>query len=104
MSDIQSPICGHLLHAWSSCAGDPAASTAKWCWHGAPLGITSEYSELVDILPVCKPGEVRDPEGLSTDYQTFDNYSGIESDPDIVAAVEGYVDAGYLAEFKSLDE
>ena len=99
--DVQSPICGRLLHAWASSAGDPAANVAKWCWEGAPLGIKTEYSEISEILPTCKASDVKDPESLVTDYTSFANYSGIEDDPDIINSVRGYVKAGYLAEFDS---
>ena len=84
--------------------GDPASSTAQWCWQGAPLGIKTDYSELTGILPECTPGVIRDSESLVTDFYSFGNYNGIENDPDIISAVKGYVDSNFLAEFDSLKE
>jgi len=100
--DINSPICGRLLHAWARCAQGPASGTAAWCWQGAPLGIKTDDSEPTGILPECKPGDVEDPESLVTDFDSFINYSGIEDDPDIISAVKGYVESNFLGEFNSL--
>ncbi len=44
-----SVIRGHLLHAWATAVGDPAASVARWIFEGALAGIEDGFHELQGI-------------------------------------------------------
>ena len=39
---------------------------------------------------------------LHSDVEQFANYSGVESDPDALAIIDGYIAKGWMAEFQSL--
>ena len=45
-----------------------------------------------------------DQDQLRTDYDTFENYEGVEGNDDAVAAIKGYRQKGYLMEFDTLAE
>ena len=42
-------------------------------------------------------------EELDCDVDHFNNYAGVESDPEAIAIIEGYVEQGWLLELDSLD-
>ena len=40
---------------------------------------------------------------LATDYGSFTNYNGVESDPEALAIIDGYLKRGWLRSFDSLE-
>ncbi len=40
---------------------------------------------------------------LAADYGSFTNYNGVESDPEALASIDGYVQRGWLCSFDSLE-
>ena len=103
--DISSSVCGSLLHAWASAAGDPAAPIANWFRDGAPAGIKIPFDELKGIMPdVTDSAIADDPDDLGTDYDTFTNHGDLEDDPEVVATFKEFVDKGYLKSCSTLEE
>ena len=77
--DISSSVCGSLLHAWASAAGDPAAPIANWFRDGAPAGIKIPFDELKGIMPdVTECNIAENPDDLGTDYDSFVNHGDLE--------------------------
>ena len=95
-------IQADLLHAWASWAGDPASDAALWLLNGSPAGITVDFK----LDGVLEPVESETPLGidsLTADSDTFTNYDGVESDPEALSIIDGYIRNGWIAEFSSLD-
>lgn len=97
-------IRGHLLHYWARVTSDPAADAAKWTFEGAPAGLKKDTSVLDNVCPRVEPDEVIDVHSLCTDFDTFENYQGVEDDPDAFEALTGYAAKGYLQVFSSLTD
>ena len=100
----QTSIRAHLLEYWAMLVGDPAARTAKWLYDGAPAGLQRK----VDLQGICAEVEDESPElddlALATDLSAFENYEGVESNEDAAAAIQGYVEKGYLKQFDEYDD
>ena len=100
----QTSIRAHLLEYWANLVGDPAARTARWLYEGAPAGLQHK----VDLQGICAEVEDESPEvddlALVTDLTSFENYEGVETNEDDSAAMQGYVDKGYLKQFDTYDE
>ena len=64
--DYTSCICGGLLHAWASAAGDPAAEVSSWMGRGAPAGIEANFCEIGNTLPIIEPDATLAPDSLET--------------------------------------
>ena len=64
---------------------DPAAFAAKWLYQGAPAGL----SPSIDLKGVCAEVDDDSPElddaSPATDFDTFSNYDGVETNPDAIA-------------------
>ena len=103
---ISSSVCGSLLHAWASAAGDPAAPVANWFTEGAPAAISIPMDELKGIMPEVPENDedVADPADLTCDCDTFLNHGCLDNDPDAVAIISEYVDKGFLHRCGSLEE
>ena len=85
----QQPLLdAELLHAWATWAGDPAAHCAKWLVNGAPAGVTVDF-ELDGILEPVLDEEPAGIDGLVSDADGATNYSGVESDPEAMAIIDG---------------
>ena len=94
---------GRLLDSWSSWASDPAHCAASWLRLGAPPGVSVDF-ELNGLLEPVGPENALSVEELSADYDSFANYSGVESDPLAVAIIDGHVAKGRFKEFDNLDD
>ena len=92
---------GHLIHAWATWAGDPAAHTAEWLWNGAPAGIEKDFV-LDGVLEAVENESPADAGELVTNHETFTNYTGVENSPDAVAIIDDYIRQNWLQEFSSL--
>ena len=70
---------------------------------GAPAGISCDTTELDGICPKVddEPESFMD---LTTDYNTFVNYTGVEENEEAYQALTSYADKGYLRVFDSLSE
>lgn len=45
-----------------------------------------------------------DVEALTTDYDNFENYTGVEDNEEALEALESYASKGYLRKFWSLED
>ena len=98
-------IRAHLLEAWASVAGDPAVGVVKWLYQGAPAGLNKQSDNLDGIFPRVEDEEdPRDLHDLATDFDSFQNYSGVEDDEEALKTLEGYWNKGYLRRFDSLEQ
>ena len=97
-------IRGELLHYWACCVDDPGASVARWICEGAPAGLMCSTEDLDGVFPVADNTREGDYTDLATDYETFENYSGVEENAEAFEAIESYWKKGYLAKFGSLQE
>eukprot|EP00435_Cladocopium_sp_Y103_P033066 s206_g8.t1 len=86
----QTVVRGKPLEYWALVAHDPAAFAAKWLCEGAPAGLSMGI-ELGDICAeVQDDAPELDEVALATDYDTFSNYEGVETNEDAVAAIRSY--------------
>ena len=56
------------------------------------------------LLDSVGPEEPLGVDELSTDLESFHNYSGVETDPHAVAIIDGHVKLGRLNELANLDD
>eukprot|EP00971_Amphidinium_carterae_P312866 6217639-Amphidinium_carterae.1 len=83
--------------------GDPGDSITHWLVEGAPAGIAKQ--PVLDKVFKRWDGAYDLPDfELSTDCDAFVNYKGFDQDAEAQQAVQGYVDAGYLKAFESVDQ
>ena len=100
----QTSIRGHLLEYWARVVEDPGIDLAKWTYNGAPAGIECQTSELDGVCPGVDEAEAKTSIDLATDYDTFENYQGVEDDAEAAKAIQQYLSKGYLKKFDSLEE
>ena len=65
-------IRGGLLEAWRAAANDPDDQVGPWLHTGAPAGIR-EHAPHCGIFPAAATDVELDPEGLETDFNSFEN-------------------------------
>ena len=65
-AEINSPICGKLLHAWAKLAQDPGADVARWTWEGAPGGNENSFDEWEHLLPRSESGDADPIDSVSS--------------------------------------
>ncbi len=93
----------NFIKIWLEAAEDPGASLATWLHEGAPGGL-SRHPELSGVFPRAKPEEIKiDPDHLSTEFEAFHNYSGVDDNEDAKTAIQGYIDKGYLSSHDTLE-
>ena len=99
-------IRGHLLHYWAQAVGDPASCAAEWTFIAAPAGLNRDTKCLDGLCPMVDDSKEQEKSigDLDTDFQTFENYSGVEDDPGALSAIEGYHQKGYLKKFTNLHD
>ena len=100
----QTSIRGNFLEYWGKVVSDPGAKIARWTFEGAPAGIDCDTSDLDGICPGVEVDEEHDAAELFTDFDTFENYEGVEDDPEAELAVTQYHSKGYLKKFDTVDE
>ena len=97
-------VRGRLLEYWALVTKDPAAFAARWLYEGAPAGLAVD----IELNDICATVEDDSPElddmALETNYATFCNYEGVETNADAIAAIQGYHSKGYLHECQTLGE
>ena len=100
----QTVVRGRLLEYWALTTQDPAAVAARWLFEGAPAGLSMD----IELGELCAKVDDDSPElddvALATDYDTFNNYEGVETNVDAVAAIQNYHSKGYLRECQNLTE
>eukprot|EP00435_Cladocopium_sp_Y103_P040827 s1627_g11.t1 len=85
-------------------ADDPAVKIVDWLEQGAPAGVTLQ-PDLDGIFPeVDQDNQLLDFDVLHTDFDTFQNYLGVEDNPAAKEALQGYIDKGYLVPYDTLEE
>ena len=93
-----------FMKLWSQALSDPASGAVDWLQEGAPAGLT-QHPKLEGVWPEVLEEEGPIPlENLGTDFDTFENYEGVDSNPAAVSAIQGYIDKGYLKVFDTLDD
>ena len=98
-------IRGRMLHYWTEVVGDPGERCSRWTFEGAPAGLEVDTDDLDGMFPrVDKDEQLAPWEALSTDYQTFQNYEGVEEDDEALNTLEGYHEKGYLQKFQTLEQ
>ena len=75
-------IRGHLLKFWAEVVEDPGSKVAQWLVEGAPAGMTFGTDDLDLVCPRVDDDDTDcfDPSVLSTDFDEFENYFGVETD------------------------
>eukprot|EP00435_Cladocopium_sp_Y103_P060722 s646_g22.t1 len=102
--DYQTVVRADLMSYWAQCVGDPAVKVSKWLAQGAPAGISCDTSDLDGVCPRVDEEQLDSFLDLTTDYDNFVNYSGVEENEEAFTAIQSYADKGYLRVFNSLDE
>ena len=99
-------IRGHLLKFWAEVVEDPGSKVAQWLIEGAPAGMTVGTDDLDHVCPRVDVDDTDcfDPSVLSTDFDEFENYFGVETDHDASKAITQYFEKGYLKCFDTLDQ
>ena len=78
----------------------PLLTPLNGCGRGAPTGISQAFA-LDGVLEPVDPETPLPVEALSTEWTDFQNYVGVESDPEALAIIDEYVSRGWLKEFDS---
>ena len=74
-------IRGRLLEYWARVVDDPGRKCTKGTYQGAPAGLEIDTSDLDGVFPQVMSEEEEAPwDALTTEYDTFQNYMGIEDD------------------------
>ena len=55
-------------------------------------------------FPTLEDAPERDIADLSTDFDSFENYAGVDADTDALKEIEAHVEAGHLRAFDTLEE
>ena len=77
---------------------------ARWTYEGAPAGIECQTGEPDCVCPRVDETESQGFVDLATDYDTFENYQGVEDDSEAAGAIQQYLSKGYLRKFDNLEE
>ena len=99
----QTSIRGYLLEYWARTVEDPGSDLARWTYEGAPAGMERQTSELDGVCPRVDDSEEHTSIDLATDYDTVENYQGVEDDPEAAKAIHQYLSKGYLQKFDNLE-
>eukprot|EP00435_Cladocopium_sp_Y103_P055167 s446_g18.t1 len=102
--DYQTCIRGKMLHYWTMVVDDPGQSCATWTFEGAPAGLEMDTSELDGVFQTVEPDEVEPLSMLTTDFEEFSNYDGVEDDQEAYETLEGYCHKGFLRKMSTLEE
>jgi hypothetical protein len=99
------PVNVRLLDWWRTAAKDPDPEPVEWLKTGAPAGILipvvdrgifPTYDPCIDVVEVHH-------EDLHT-AADFQNYAGVDGDPDIDTEVDRILTNEYAVSFKTLDD
>ena len=97
-------IRGKLLRTWAKLVEDPGTQATRWLFEGAPAGLSMDSSALDGMFPEVVNEDEDVNESLETDFDSFQNYAGIEEDLEAFEALETYYKKGFLQKFNSLQE
>ena len=104
-ADYKTVIRAEFLKYWAQTVDDPGHNIADWLTNGAPAGLACGMSDLDRVCPKVEGEEQQlEPNDLFTHIESFENYTGVDDDPDAVSALHSYRDKGYLAEFATYEE
>ena len=74
-------IRGRLLEYWARVVSDPGKECAKRTYKGAPAGLEVDTKDLDGVFPqVTADGDEAPWESMTTEFDSFQNYMGIEED------------------------
>ena len=101
----QTVIRAELLKYWAETVQDPGSPVAGWLINGAPAGLSCDMSVLDPICPSVDAEELEVcANDLFTEFDSFQNYSGVDDDSDATKALLTYRDKGYIKEFDTLEQ
>ena len=101
--EFPTEIKAHLLRAWANEAHEPAAHTVDWLDRtGTPAGLSTHFN-LKGLWPDVPPGKEDDPSlDIETDFESFANYEGFDTDDDAFKELMGFVAQSKLRAYPSL--
>ena len=100
------PVNVPLLALWCFASKDPDTQPLEWLQSGAPAGLRHHIIDK-GIFPVYDEEEDAaegDPEALSTSYQEFVNYSGVEENEEVATEFRRMHTNKYVKKFASVEE
>eukprot|EP00435_Cladocopium_sp_Y103_P049753 s2113_g15.t1 len=98
-------IRAKLLEYWAMAVADPGLKCTRWTYEGAPAGLEADTGDLDGCFPQVALEEEEDTwDLLTTEFETFQNYLGVEDDPEAYETLEGYHKKGFLDKFNSVQE
>eukprot|EP00435_Cladocopium_sp_Y103_P032334 s1069_g8.t1 len=100
--EYRTVIRGELLSYWAQCVEDPGYGISRWLIDGAPAGISCNTDDLDGVCPKVEDEQQDGLFDLTTDYESFVNYSGVEENEDAYTAIQSYAEKGYLKVFDTL--
>ena len=101
-ADYSTCIRAHILKRWAEVAGDPAAGVCRWLFEGAPAGMDLHPVEAAACFPPSRLAPPSDAGWEPILPEDFFNYQSFEWDEDARREVQGYIDKGYLIDFRIL--
>ena len=101
--DCHTAIDSGLLSAWQVASNDPDTAVCKWLQHGAPASL-SQIPEACGIFPLVGDEPECPLDQLSTDYDSFSNYAGVDDDDTASVEFRKHLGLKRLKEFDSIEE
>ena len=94
----------NFMQLWLRAADDPAERMTLWLKDGAPCGLIHQ-PELDSIFTAVEDEDLEFTfDDLSTDFENFKNYQGVEENEEAAKALQGYIDKGFLTVCNTLDD
>ena len=90
-------VRGHSFHLWALAAHDPGAQTVRWTFEGAPANLEAPITCLYGVFPGTSDDVAKDRSCLDmtiAEVEGFDNYSGVEDDPDVCGKIDESIQHG----------
>ena len=97
------PVNVPLLDLWRTAAKDPDGEPVTWLKYGAPAGLLVHVEDR-GIFPTYDPtldAAEYQPNDLRTE-EDFENYPGVDGDPDIFKEVRRILEADYLDQYDDI--
>ncbi len=91
-----------ILGDWRRKSGDPDVEVIPWLVEGAPAGILTQPVDSAGIFPDCSADAEQSLDTLSTDCDSFCNYSGVEEHAVTEAELTQHIEKGHIASFDSI--
>ena len=97
-------IKANFLRLWTEVAEDPGSRLVPWLEDGAPGGMVV-HPDLEGLFHKVEGDDrTKEPDELSTNFEPFQNYVGVEDSVEAHQAIQGYITKGYIKPFGTLEE